>query len=95
MSELDEALESFKRKMVDFGPNMFIYPEKFREFESKTLLERDVYKRHIRKKITPVANEMIEEKGYNLDDIRGTGVNGRILKSDVEQHKPKKWYTTV
>jgi pyruvate/2-oxoglutarate dehydrogenase complex dihydrolipoamide acyltransferase (E2) component len=90
MSELEEALKSFDQKMADFGPEMFIYPEKYQEFRSNTLLERSVYERHRRRKITPLANEMVNEKGYILDDIKGTGTNGRIVKSDVEQHRPTK-----
>ncbi len=39
--------------------------------------------------ISPIAKRIAEDKGIKLTDIRGTGPNGRILKKDVEDHKPE------
>ena len=39
--------------------------------------------------ISPIAKRIAEDKGIKLTDIRGTGPNGRILKKDVEAHKPE------
>lgn len=39
-------------------------------------------------KASPLARKMAEDLGYKLSDIRGTGDHGRIIKRDVEQHKP-------
>ena len=39
--------------------------------------------------ISPIAKRIAEDKGIMLTDIRGTGPNGRILKKDVEDHKPE------
>ena len=39
--------------------------------------------------ISPIAKRIAEDKGIDLTDIRGTGPNGRILKKDVEAHKPE------
>ncbi len=38
--------------------------------------------------ISPLAKKMAVEKGINLFDLKGTGENGRIIKSDVENYKP-------
>ena len=39
-------------------------------------------------KISPLARKMAEEKGFRLEDIPGSGDNGRIVKRDVEQFTP-------
>ena len=39
--------------------------------------------------ISPIAKRIAKDKGIELTDIRGTGPNGRILKKDVEAHKPE------
>lgn len=36
-------------------------------------------------KATPVAAAMAKAEGINLADIRGTGVNGKVMKEDVEK----------
>jgi pyruvate dehydrogenase E2 component (dihydrolipoamide acetyltransferase) len=37
---------------------------------------------------TPLAKKIAEEKGINLSQVKGTGENGRITKSDVENFTP-------
>ena len=37
---------------------------------------------------SPVARRMAEEKGIALRDVKGTGPDGRIVKSDIENFKP-------
>lgn len=39
---------------------------------------------------SPLAKKIAEEKGINLNDVKGSGENGRIVKSDVEQYTPAK-----
>ena len=39
-------------------------------------------------KISPLARKMAEEKGYDLNQISGSGDNGRIIKRDVESFTP-------
>ena len=39
-------------------------------------------------KASPLARKMAEDKGYKLEDIPGSGDNGRIVKRDVEQFTP-------
>jgi pyruvate dehydrogenase E2 component (dihydrolipoamide acetyltransferase) len=39
---------------------------------------------------SPLAKKIAEDKGINLSDVKGSGENGRIVKSDVEQFTPVK-----
>ena len=39
---------------------------------------------------SPLAKKIAEDKGINLNDVKGSGENGRIVKSDVEQFTPSK-----
>ncbi len=39
-------------------------------------------------KASPLARKMAEEKGFKLSSIKGSGPEGRIVKKDVEEHKP-------
>lgn len=38
--------------------------------------------------ISPLAKKIASEKGINISDLKGSGENGRIIKSDVENYKP-------
>jgi len=38
--------------------------------------------------ISPLARKIAEEKGIDISQVKGTGENGRIVKSDVEAFKP-------
>ena len=37
--------------------------------------------------ISPLAKKIASDKGINISQIKGSGENGRIVKSDVENHK--------
>jgi pyruvate dehydrogenase E2 component (dihydrolipoamide acetyltransferase) len=37
---------------------------------------------------SPLAKQIAKEKGFSLSQIKGSGENGRIVKSDVENFKP-------
>lgn len=39
-------------------------------------------------KASPLAKQIAKEKGYDIARIKGTGDNGRVTKSDVENYKP-------
>lgn len=39
-------------------------------------------------KASPLAKKIAEEKGIDLNQLRGSGDEGRIIKRDVEQYKP-------
>ena len=39
--------------------------------------------------ISPLAKKLAEEKGYDINQIQGTGDNGRIVKKDVENFTPQ------
>jgi len=38
--------------------------------------------------VSPLAKKMAEEKGIALEDVNGSGENGRIVKKDIENYKP-------
>ena len=37
---------------------------------------------------SPLAKKMAEDKGIDLNDVKGSGENGRIVKKDIEDFKP-------
>ena len=37
--------------------------------------------------ISPLAKKIAEEKGININQVKGSGENGRIVKSDIENYK--------
>lgn len=39
-------------------------------------------------KVSPLAKKMAEEKGIDLESVKGTGPDGRIIKKDIEEYKP-------
>ncbi len=41
-----------------------------------------------RLKASPLAKKLAEEKGINIQDISGSGENGRIVKKDIENYSP-------
>mgnify|MGYP000632655936 CR=1 FL=1 len=41
-----------------------------------------------RLKASPLAKKIAKDKGYDISKITGTGDNGRVTKSDVENYKP-------
>ncbi len=48
-----------------------------------------------RLKASPLAKKIAEEKGINIQDIAGSGENGRIVKKDIENHTPSASNNTV
>ena len=47
-------------------------------------------------KASPLARKMAEDKGIDLSNVDGSGPEGRIIKKDIEEYKPKeKSATTV
>ena len=38
--------------------------------------------------VSPLARKMAAEKGIDLNDVQGTGENGRIVKRDIENYTP-------
>lgn len=37
---------------------------------------------------TPLARRLAEQKGFNLEEVKGSGPNGRVIKADVEAFAP-------
>jgi pyruvate dehydrogenase E2 component (dihydrolipoamide acetyltransferase) len=44
---------------------------------------------------SPLAKKMAEEKGINLDQVNGSGENGRIVKKDIENFTPSSQSVSV
>ena len=38
--------------------------------------------------VSPLARKMAEDKGIDLNDVKGSGENGRIVKKDIESFEP-------
>jgi pyruvate dehydrogenase E2 component (dihydrolipoamide acetyltransferase) len=45
--------------------------------------------------VSPLAKKMAEEKGINLNQVNGSGENGRIVKRDIENFTPAQATTSV
>ena len=41
--------------------------------------------------ISPLAKKIADEKGININQVKGSGENGRIVKSDVENYKAENY----
>jgi len=39
--------------------------------------------------VSPLARKIAEEKGVNLNQVKGSGENGRIVKKDIENYTPQ------
>lgn len=55
---------------------------------TESVLDSGVDTDDSRLKVSPLARKIAKEKGYNLNDIKGTGDGGRIVKRDVENYTP-------
>ena len=51
----------------------------------KQVKKESVLKSHERKKISPLAKKILEEKGIDITTVTGTGPDGSIVKKDVER----------
>jgi len=45
-------------------------------------------KENIRKFISPLAKRIAQDRGFDYSLIKGTGPNGRIIKSDIQNYEP-------
>ena len=45
--------------------------------------------------VSPLAKKMAEEKGINLNQVNGSGENGRIVKRDIENYTPSQATASV
>lgn len=43
---------------------------------------------------TPIARKMAADKGINIEDIKGSGEHGRVLKTDIENYKTSQGKTS-
>ena len=57
---------------------------------SKVEISAPIISNPVRLYISPLAKKIAEEKGIPLNQLEGTGENGRIIKRDVENFSPAK-----
>ena len=66
-------------------------PKKEEKTESAAPVKEEASAEHSsngRVKASPLAKSIAKEKGYDIAKIKGSGDNGRVTKSDVENYKP-------
>lgn len=56
--------------------------------ESKSSEQSSTVSSNGRVKASPLARKMAKDKGFNINEIKGTGEGGRIVKRDVETFTP-------
>lgn len=59
--------------------------------DTKTAVEKENKSENSKDRIfaSPLARSLAEDKGIDLREVNGTGDNGRIIKRDIENFKPK------
>ncbi len=72
------------------APDVVKAPEAVKAVDSKAAAVQPTKERISEDSIkaSPLARALAKEKGYNLTWIKGTGEDGRITKSDVEDYNP-------
>lgn len=53
---------------------------------SSLLKQNQIYNNYKRIFISPLAKKLAFDKGISIDNIKGTGINGRIIKKDIERY---------
>ncbi|CAM3309759.1 pyruvate dehydrogenase complex dihydrolipoamide acetyltransferase [Aequorivita lipolytica] len=80
----DEEKEDIKEPSKDVS--------KEKETKKETVSENKTEATHTTNEgrifVSPLAKKLAEEKGINLRQVRGSGENGRIVKSDIENYQP-------
>lgn len=79
-SEDDSAKEDEKPEKVETRPSD---NESKQEQKTKTLDGKRIF-------ITPLAKKMAKEQDIDIEDVNGTGGNGRITRLDIERYTPSK-----
>ncbi|MEO5909724.1 MAG: 2-oxo acid dehydrogenase subunit E2 [Pelobium sp.] len=75
--------EEAKETPVAATPDAVASPKKEQVSESSSSSDDS------RVKASPLAKKLAEEKGINLQDVKGSAEGGRIVKKDVESFKPE------
>ena len=89
-TDVSGVLENFKKSAVTASEEKEviavtpIVDTSAKEVISKSLVARDGGRIFV----SPLAKKMAEEKGISLNHLQGTGENGRIVKSDIENYLP-------
>lgn len=87
-TEEEKSEEKEKEKKKEFDPILGDLNGDSGEKEEKE--ETTVSEDDGRIKASPLARKMAEEKGIELNKVKGSGPDGRIIKRDIESYEPPK-----
>ena len=79
---LKQGPENATKKEVNSGE------DKPAEAVSTTNVEKETLQDDSRVKASPLARKLAQDKGINLNDIKGSAEGGRIIKKDIESFVP-------
>ncbi|KAG5518079.1 hypothetical protein PMAC_003265 [Pneumocystis sp. 'macacae'] len=85
ISDIEEKSPSKKEEI----PNKKNLPSKEIKRVEENISSKAKPELHDRVFASPVARMLAKEKGIQLEDIKGSGPNGRIIKVDIENYKPE------
>ena len=86
----EEKESADKKEKKDFDPilgDLNGKGSKVKETEKEK--EKESKGEHGRIKASPLARNMAEERGIKLEDVSGSGPDGRIIKRDIEDYEEK------
>ncbi len=69
-------------------PDAVAAPRKDEPKEEKVEVKESSSNDDSRVKASPLAKKLAEDKGINLNDVKGSAEGGRIVKKDIEEYKP-------
>ena len=86
----EEKESADKKEKKDFDPILGDLNGKgSKEKETEKEKEKESKGEHGRIKASPLARNMAEERGIKLEDVSGSGPDGRIIKRDIEDYEEK------
>lgn len=94
--DISDLLDFKTFSIVDAGSEKMVIIEEHAELNSSSLAETTLPDgKTSRRKISPLARRLAEEKGIPLDKLHGSGPGGRIIRQDVDGLKNEKTTTQV
>ena len=84
-----EKKEDKKEENITTTPNAVVAPRKEEQKqEPVTVVKESITNEDSRVKASPLAKKLAEDKGIDLNDVKGSAEGGRIVKKDIEEYKP-------
>lgn len=96
LEEAESSAEPEKAEVEEEEQKAEVKEEKKESSEMKESSQKEVKKEESSKttsdngriKASPLARKMAEDKGIDLNQVEGSGPEGRIIKRDIEDYKP-------